>query len=97
MDVILVDSAKAFDKVPHNRLLSQLRAQGIRGNVLNWVREWLANRKQRLVLNGVSSGWKEAWSGVPLRSMQGPILYLVFINNLDAMAHLFMVIKKIHR
>jgi hypothetical protein len=59
MDVIFLDFAKAFDKVPHKRLIEQLRAHGVGGEVLEWVRAWLAGRKQRVVLNGASSGWKE--------------------------------------
>ena len=49
MDVIFLDFAKAFDKVPHERLLRKMEAYGIGGEVLTWVREWLRNRKQRVV------------------------------------------------
>jgi ribonuclease P/MRP protein subunit RPP40 len=48
MDVIFLDFAKAFDKVPHRRLLAQLRAHGVQGEVLKWIESWLKNRKQRV-------------------------------------------------
>ncbi len=52
MDVIFLDFAKAFDKVPHRRLLAQLEAHGVEGRVLRWIGAWLADRKQRVILNG---------------------------------------------
>jgi hypothetical protein len=51
-DVVFLDFAKAFDKVPRERLLEKLRAHGVRGKALNWIRKWLSGRKQRVVLNG---------------------------------------------
>jgi hypothetical protein len=49
---VYLDFAKAFDKVPRERLLEKLRAHGVQGRALNWIRSWLTGRKQRLVLNG---------------------------------------------
>ena len=65
VDVVFLDFQKAFDKVPHVRLLKKLEACGIQGNVLSWIREWLRDRKQRVVLNGEKSDWVEITSGVP--------------------------------
>ena len=65
VDVLYLDFSKAFDKVPHARLMAKLDAMGIRGNVHRWIREWLHDRKQRVVLNGQFSKWLPVLSGVP--------------------------------
>ena len=80
IDVMFLDFSKAFDKVPHVRLMSKVRAHGILGSVADWVEEWLRNRKQRVVLNGKESDWADALSGVPQGSVLGPILFLLLIN-----------------
>ena len=82
-DVVYLDFAKAFDKVPHQRLLSKLEAAGITGNVLGWIQDWLSNRMQRVVLNGKCSEWAEVKSGVPQGSVLGSISFILYINDID--------------
>ena len=65
IDVVYLDFAKAFDKVPHQRLLAKLKAAGIDGCIVNWIEAWLKDRQQRVILNGKSSEWQSVDSGVP--------------------------------
>ena len=101
VDIIYTDFAKAFDRVPHQRLLQKLKSVGIIGNTLNWIRSFLSGRKQRVRVEQEFSTWTTVKSGIPQGSVLGPILFVIFINDMPdeikSMCQLFADDAKIFR
>ena len=94
--LVFLDISKAFDKVWHAGLLYKLEKNGISGNLLSWFSSYLKDRQQRVVINGQSSSWKTVQAGVPQGSVLGPLMFLVYINDIVDLVRCNIKLLTIH-
>ena len=82
-DVVYLDFAKAFDKVDHKIVLSKMINMGINGKIYEWIKSFLMNRYQSVMVNGITSDPQEVLSGVPQGSVLGPLIFLIMIGDIN--------------
>ena len=87
-DLLILDFCKAFDTVPHRRLLGKLNHYGIGGKTNKWIESWFCHRNQKVVLDGSSSPDSSVLSGVPHETvLLGPLMFLLYVNNIGDKHH----------
>ena len=77
-----LDFCKAYDKVPHRRLLNKVKYYGVTGELVKWIEQWLTKRNQRVTLENHVSSKLPVKSGVPQGTILGPLMFLVYINDI---------------
>ena len=82
IDIFYFDLEKVFDIIAHEQLVAKLKTAYSDCNIINWIIDYLSGQKQRVVIRGKKSQWLDIYSGVPHGSVIGPILFLIYINDL---------------
>lgn len=100
-DCIYLDYQKAFDTVPHRRLIAKLQSYNLNTKIIDWIEFYLTDRSQYVELNGAKSEWQKVSSGIPQGSVLGPLLFLLYINdlpdNIDSTLYMYADDTKVYR
>ena len=94
VDAVYLDLAKAFDTVPHRRLIAKIKAHGVEDKALHWIQAWLADRKQKVINQGAESSWKDVTSSVVQGSVLGPLCFSMYMNDLESRVSKKAIVSK---
>ena len=82
VDMLILDFSKAFDTVPHKRLLKKMESYDINGNILSWLEAWLTQQEQQVIIEGDKTSTAKGTSGVPQGTILVPLMFLLYINDI---------------
>ena len=94
VDAVYLDLVKAFDTVPHRRLIAKIKAHGVEDKALHWIQAWLADRKQKVITQGAESSWKDVTSSVVQGSVLGPLCFSMYMNDLESRVSKKAIVSK---
>ena len=93
INVVYTDFEKAFDKVPHSQLIYKLKHYNVPYDIIEWIKSFLCYRQQRVRINGKYSKWMKVLSGIPQGTILGPLLFIIYINDLPSLGRYTVICR----